>query len=66
MTSHDRNHSYWKLSDGNPRRGWVLLTQTTDDDQESSPAVMLRKNNFNSSTKLKALSEDLHEINFIS
>lgn len=32
-----------------------------DNDRESSPAVMLRKNNFNSSTKLDALSEDLRE-----
>jgi len=29
------------------------------EDRKSSPAVVLRKNDFNSSTKLNALSEDL-------
>ena len=33
-------------------------------DADSSPAVMLRKNNFNSSTKLNALCEDLGMLNF--
>ena len=32
------------------------------DERDSSPAVMLRKNDFNSSTKLTALSEDLREM----
>ncbi|KAF8512694.1 SNF2 family N-terminal domain-containing protein [Gautieria morchelliformis] len=32
------------------------------DDRDSSPAVMLRRNNFNSSTKLDALSEDLRRL----